>query len=318
MSISAIGGVVCCGNISYDIPVWPVDQFNWGTTRWVEKIQHNIGGNGGNTSFALAKLGVPVQLHGCIGTDSHGQILLQELQSSAIDISTVQRSELPTNSSVCLVHPSGDRMFLHRPGASRDLDPSRIEFVGNGQFTHFHMANPFTLPVEIRAQIPAVLQRALAAGLTTSMDAGWDAIARWREDFDPCLEYTQLVFVNETEALHLSGHEDPEQTALALSDKGRRDVVVKLGSRGSVAYWGGAMHAEPAFDVSVCDTTGAGDCYAGGFLAAIAHGLDFRAATRFANAVGAMSVEHLGTVSGVGSWDETLQWTSSARVLSHA
>jgi ribokinase len=56
------------------------------------------------------------------------------------------------------------------------------------------------------------------------------------------------------------------------------------------------------------DTTGAGDCFAGGFLAALCRGLSFPEAARVANAAGALSVSGLGATAGLKNWDETLAW----------
>jgi sugar/nucleoside kinase (ribokinase family) len=58
----------------------------------------------------------------------------------------------------------------------------------------------------------------------------------------------------------------------------------------------------------VVDTTGAGDCFAGAWLAATCRGCAPREAARLANAVGAQVVETLGAVEGVKSWDETQTW----------
>ena len=90
--------------------------------------------------------------------------------------------------------------------------------------------------------------------------------------------------------------------------------MIKVGGRGSLVYAGGERIATPAFEIAVKDTTGAGDCFAAGFLAALHHGLDYPEAARIANAVGAMSVESLGAVGGVGNWEQTMAWLSSAQV----
>ena len=58
----------------------------------------------------------------------------------------------------------------------------------------------------------------------------------------------------------------------------------------------------------VVDTTGAGDCFVGGFLAALQHGLSYEEAARFANAVGALSVQRFGGTPGLLSFDDTLAW----------
>ena len=94
-----------------------------------------------------------------------------------------------------------------------------------------------------------------------------------------------------------------------LLDKGAGEVVIKLGGRGSLVYAVGERIATPAFEIAVKDTTGAGDCFAAGFLAALRRGLDYPAAARVANAVGAMSVESLGAVAASGTG--TRRWPGS-------
>src|SRR4051794_12214585 len=171
MSISSVAGVLCCGNISFDIPVWPVDRFQWGTTLWVDKIEETVGGNGGSTAYSLAKLGTPVKLFGVVGRDAHGDAILDRLQETGVDVSCVGRSDLPTNSSICVVHPTGDRLFFHQRGASSAVSPDMLDFSPGPPpgYSHFHLANLYPVPA-IRTSAPDVLQRAHAAGLTTSLD----------------------------------------------------------------------------------------------------------------------------------------------------
>jgi sugar/nucleoside kinase (ribokinase family) len=315
MPIPPPTGVVCCGNISVDIPVWPVEAFTWGTTTWVDTIQENIGGNGGNTSTALGVLGVPTRVYGVVGDDPRGDFILDFLRERGVDTGSIARSAKPTSCTVCIVHPSGDRLFLHRLGSSNDVEASVLRFADGAPFSHFHLANPFALP-GVRAQVGDMMARAKARGWSTSLDTAWDARGRWMEDVRPCLASTDVLFVNEVEAKMLTGFDDPDAAARVLRDNGARDVVVKLGGRGCVVYHGSEREAAPAFEVEVIDTTGAGDCFAGGFLAALHRGRSYGEAARFANAVGALSVERLGTVLGVRSWEETERWMSTARVRS--
>jgi sugar/nucleoside kinase (ribokinase family) len=313
MPIASPTGVVCCGNISMDMPVWPVENFTWGTTMWVDTVQENIGGNGGNTSTALAVLGVPVRLYGMVGKDRQGEFILDFLLDRGVDTTCIARSDKPTTCTICIVHPSGDRLFLHRVGSSTDVEAAAVRFDDGPPFSHFHLANLFALPV-LRFEAGDMLARAKARGLTTSLDTGWDARGRWMEDVRACLPHTDLLFVNESEAKMLSGFDAPDAAVRALRELGAGDVVVKLGGRGCVVYHGSARDAAAAFEVKVIDTTGAGDCFAGGFLAALHRGMSYLEAARFANAVGALSVERLGTVLGVRPWEETERWISTARI----
>ena len=60
--------------------------------------------------------------------------------------------------------------------------------------------------------------------------------------------------------------------------------------------------------VDAVDATGAGDCFAAGFLAAMGRGMSVAEAARFANAVGALNVQELGAIAGVRSFEKTLEW----------
>lgn len=313
MRIARVTGVLCCGNICHDIPVWPVDQFTWGTTTFVAELEAGIGGNGANTSYTLGRLDCPVKVYGIVGRDWQGDNLIGILQKAGVNTDGVERTGAPTNSTVCVVNSTGDRLFLHRLGASSDMRAVNLQ-VGSPQaapYSHFHMANFFTLP-DIRKHAQEILAEARSAGKTTSLDTGWDGMGRWMEDVGPCLPYVDLMFVNDTEARVLTGFEDSAQAAAKLRDLGAGEVIVKLGGSGSVLFAGDGTHHAAPFSVKPVDTTGAGDCFAGGFLAALHHGMPYAEALRFANAVGALNVQKLGAVTGIIGFEETLAWMSSA------
>lgn len=307
MKIEKLTGVLCCGNVCLDMPVWPVERIAWGTTTWVEAIGESLGGNGANTSYALARLGVPVRLTGLVGDDEKGVKLTEALIAAGIDTTHVRVTSEPTTSTVVVVHPSGDRLFLHLPGASKSLDVDDVDFSATSSFSHFHFANPFSLP-KLRTRGAELLTRARDAGLTTSLDTGWDSRERWMDDIADCMPLADLLFVNETELRFLTGMDEPVAAAARLREAGAGSIVVKLGSRGCVLFDGPEAFEAPAFRVPVKDTTGAGDSFVGGFLAALHYGRSYREAAVFANAVGALKVQHLGAAQGVRSFADTERW----------
>jgi sugar/nucleoside kinase (ribokinase family) len=308
-------GVLCCGNIVVDISVRPVEQFNWGTTTWVDSIEQNLGGNGSNTSYALGRLGVSVRLLGMVGRDPFGELALSILRSASVDLAFVGRSQASTTTTICPVNAEGNRLFLHRVGSSAEVFPEPIEFTPAmlAGMSHFHMANLFALP-QMRRRVPESIRRAHEAGLTTSLDTGWDARGRWLEDIAGCLQYVDLLFLNQDEARMLSGSSDPDQAARHMQALGASDVVIKLGAEGCAVFTSDGAARFPAFDVDVIDTTGAGDCFVAGFLAALSMGRCYQEAARFANAVGALSVQKLGAINGVRTRAETEAWLRTARV----
>jgi sugar/nucleoside kinase (ribokinase family) len=246
-----------------------------------------------------------VRLTGMVGRDREGDAIIDILKRAGVE-PDIRRSDQPTTSTVVLVQSSSDRSFLHRPGASRDVTADMISFHVPG-YSHFHLANPFSLPT-IRTAGRNVMRRAKKAGLTTSLDTAWDAKGRWMEDIAPCLPNTDLLFLNDSEAKMLTGSDDPREATRILREYGAKDVVLKVGPRGCIVFGGDAEWTVPGYSVQAKDTTGAGDCFAGGFLAALQRGLSYAAAAKVANAVGALNVENLGSAQGPRSWEDTQTW----------
>jgi sugar/nucleoside kinase (ribokinase family) len=185
------------------------------------------------------------------------------------------------------------------------LEPDEFESEIQPGMTHYHQATPFTMP-RMRAVHPALLERAQARGLTTSLDTQWDWQGKWMETLAPCLPHADILFVNEDEARMLTGSMEPEVVVRSLRDRGARTVVLKLGAKGCAVFTPDAELHVPGFTVPVVDTTGAGDCFAGAYVAALERGKSHLEAARLANAVGAMVVQTLGAVDGVRGWEETV------------
>jgi sugar/nucleoside kinase (ribokinase family) len=264
-----------------------------------------LGGNGANTSSAIARLGVESRLLGMTGGDAFGETCRQMMTAHGVELSGVGYGEAATATSIVLIQSSGARTFLHRPGSSREVFAGGLEVPGDA--AHYHLANVFALP-NLREKAPAVLASARARGLSTSLDTAWDARDEWMKVLEPCLPHLDILFVNEDEARMLSGSVDPKLNAEFFLSRGARMLVMKRGPAGCDVFTSGEHVHAPAYAVDAVDTTGAGDCFAGAFLAARARGYELRDAASLANAVGGMVVEQLGATTGLRGWDETLAW----------
>jgi sugar/nucleoside kinase (ribokinase family) len=306
------GGVVCAGNMVYDVLVRPVAGIEWDTTTWVESVEPNLGGNGASTATALGILGVPVRLMAWAGRDAFGDFLVSKLVGAGVDTTHVVRCDAPTATTIALVNSDGRRAFLHRPGASAVAFPEPPALTGGviASATHLHVANPYGVP-NLRRFAAPLLRQARQAGMTTSLDTGWDSRGEWMHVLAPCIEHLDILFANEQEALHLTGAANHAEAGRLLRKAGARTVVLKLGGAGCAVYTGQDEFADPAFAVEAIDSTGAGDCFAAGFLAALHHGADSREAASFANAVGALGVQRLGATSGVLSYELTRSWAKT-------
>lgn len=302
------GTVLVSGNLVQDTVVYPADVIPALGTQWVDRIERHMGGNGANTSYAIGILGGRARIAGWIGADAFGEQLRAKLASVGVDTSRIRIAAAEgTSSSVALTRTDGTRGFLNYPGASREA------FAGFDSWppedlagcSHYHLGNPFSL-LQLRPKAALALASARAHGLTTSLDTAWDSRNEWMQIVEPCLPLTDLLFANEDEIRMLTGHSEPEKAVASFRDAGAASVVVKLGARGSITFLAsGEAFETPAIPTSAVDTTGAGDCFAGGYLAGLQRGMPARDAARLASAVGALSVSAIGAVTGLRGFDDT-------------
>jgi sugar/nucleoside kinase (ribokinase family) len=294
------GRVVVCGNLVFDILAQPVDEVRWAATTLVDGISQQLGGNAGSTSATLGKLGVPVSIATLAGHDAAADTLLQRLGTAGVDVSLVQRVAAPTSTAISLIRPGGERALLYHLGAAAQ-EFHAFDFPPDT--THFHLAAVFRMR-HLRRIAPELLKRARAAGLRTSLDTQWDTEGEWMKVLAPSLPYADYTMMNEDEARLLTGCNEPEQAARVLRERGADHVIIKLGPRGC---WVDGI-AIGGYAVQAIDTTGAGDCFSGALLAALQRGMTLEDAARFANAVGALSVQRVGATAGVLNWDDTMRW----------
>ena len=296
-----MGRVIVCGNVVFDILARPVEEVRWAATTVVDQIEQQLGGNGGTTSCTIATLGVPVTLVTLAGRDASAEAVFARLSAAGVGLEMVQYVAAATSIAISLVRGDGERALLYFLGAaSEDFAP----FALPADATHFHLAAVYRMK-HLRRIAPDLLRNAKTAGLRTSLDTQWDSLGEWRPVLEPSLPYTDYTLLNEDEARMLTGHSDPSRAARSLRDAGATNVIVKLGPRGC---WVNGTHL-PGYAVDAVDTTGAGDCFSGGFIAALERGLDPVQAAQFANAVGALAVQKMGATAGIRSWDHTVAWS---------
>ena len=307
-------GVLCAGSIVQDTIVGPFDELRWGTTTFVDSMDRHLGGNGANTARALAILGNRVRLAGTVGNDDASAFALRELSACGVEIETLGRTDQPNAATTVLVNSRGDRQFLHRLGSSHHAFREPLEFTDAivRDMQHFHLASLFVLP-HLRRNAPEMLRRAKAAGLTTSLDTNWDPHDEWLRVLEPCLKHVDVLFLNEDESRKLTGTTDPVKAAAYLQDRQANIVVQKLSRDGCAIYArgepAGGIHCSP-FDIIAIDSTGAGDCFAAGFLSAYLRGGSLVEAGEYGNAAGALSVRAIGAVTGLLSGAEFEDWKS--------
>ncbi|MFC7876943.1 carbohydrate kinase family protein [Isoptericola sp. NPDC057391] len=254
-----------------------------------------LGGSASIAASGVARLGVPTSLVARVGADTFGGFTLDALRGFGVDVSEVEvANDEATGLSVILSTPH-DRAILTVPGTIPTLTGERVTDVLDARSPGLvHTASYFLQP-GLAAALPAVLARARAHGWTTSLDTNWDPREEWAGLGD-VLPHLDLLLPNRNElraiavALGESAGLDDVALATRIAGRGPR-VVVKDGADGgwSVGADGEVVRA-PGVAVDVVDTTGAGDSFDAGYLAAVASGVtDERERVRWASTAGSLS-----------------------------
>ena len=230
-------------------------------------IRTRGGGAGANVAAHLARLGTAVVLAGCIGDDAAGSGLAAELTTAGVQLTLRVVPGGATGTIVSLVERDGQRSMLADRGANLELRPEDVPTPFPGG--HLHLSGYTLLDPGPRTAGLAALAAAVAAGCTVSVDPASTGpltaygVDRWLAD----TAAATLVLPNADEARLLTGCTDPAEAARTLA--GRHPVAaVSLGAEGALWASGSTLVHRPAHATDVVDTTGAGDAFAAGLLAA--------------------------------------------------
>ncbi|SEB64248.1 Sugar or nucleoside kinase, ribokinase family [Paramicrobacterium humi] len=238
-----------------------------------------LGGSASIVAAGLARLEVDTGLLATVGTDYFGKQTERFLDKCGIDTSQVLRTSAgATGISVILSQPD-DRSILTFPGVIPTLSIDAVRgAVARTTPAHVHFSSYFLLP-ELSAGLPDLLDELRAVGISTSVDTNWDPSEQW-VGLDEVLPRITHFMPNRQElrAVGAGYADDPagsdEDIARQLAALGPR-VLVKRGSEGGLlAMPDGSIHVAAVPDVEVVDTTGAGDSFNAGYIAAMAHGIE--------------------------------------------
>ena len=258
------------------------------------------GGSAANVAVWAARCGLPTHFVGKIGRDRMGQLAVEDLEQEGVSHDLVESDANLTGSVAVFVDHTGERSMVSGHGADFFLLPSELPRATIGAARHLHLTawSFFTDPPRSAARAGAAIAR--GAGATVSLDPGsFQMIGDM--GVDHFLSVTTDVGVdiflpNKEEGQALTGETEPEPMArrLAALYPGAM-IVLKLDADGALVLNGGeATHVPPATAPSVVDATGAGDSFAGAFLARWLGDGDAIAAARFANQVSAWVIQHTG------------------------
>jgi fructoselysine 6-kinase len=240
-----------------------------------------VGGNAVNVAVQAAKSGLRTAYAGAVGPkgEENGDRVVAALAANGVDTRWLERTNIPTSVTELRVEPDGDRRILHEDfGACAGWSPSLsvLDALQGARHVHIGWLND-----------GGTARRALTeGGISTSQDISVNALS----PNDIVVDGLQVAFASLSEDLA----DQAEALASTLVTKGARTAVVTLGRRGSLTLVEGCIYRAKAHPVQATDTTGAGDSYIAGYLAARLSGKSVPQAMATGHARAAQTCIHPG------------------------
>lgn len=304
--------IAAVGILVADIIVKPVNTFpKSGELDLINSVEMFSGGNAMTTAINISKLGLKSALIGKIGDDMFGDFLIKCLKENNVSgIGITRSTNVQTSVSAVLSSDSGERSFLHCKGANATFDISDIDYdiIKNSKIVF--ITGTFLLDNFDGQQTVDFLKECKRLGKITALDVCWDKNVDFKWLINDAMPYIDIFMPSIDEAVMISGEEEINAISEKFLNHGCGSVVIKCGSEGCFVRESkeSAGTMIPAIEgVKAVDTTGAGDSFCSGFLAAYSKGYDVLECAKIGNATGACCVMKKGATSGTLSFEETLK-----------
>ena len=255
-----------------------------------------VGGQVATTLAACAAFGLKAAYAGVFGDDEHALLVRAEMERRGIDISCALVRQAPNRRATILVDPDGERTVLWSRDPVLALQPSdvRPDVIAGARLVHVDNVDE---PAAIRA---AQLARAAGALVTSDIDTVSDLT-------DALVAEVSVAIFAEDVPRALTGEPTAAAALWRLRERYQPRspaLCVTCGRRGAVLLYDDQLYESPGVAVTAVDTTGAGDVFRGGFIAAWLEGRTPAGVLRFANMAAALSCGRAGAMPSVPSLDE--------------
>lgn len=304
-----MGKVVVIGSSNTDLTV-RVDMIpSPGQTLLGSDMIMAGGGKGANQAVAVARLGGHVDFVAKVGDDMFGHGAVEQLAKEGIDTSHILIDpSVPSGVALICVDSRAENAIAVAPGANMCLRSEEIDNVRDV------IVNSDIVLLQLETPIDTVVRASeLASSLGVRVvlnPAPATSIP------DSLYRNLYLITPNETECSLLTGidieNEDDAKTAgRKLLEKGVKNVIITLGTRGSVIVTSKGSEIIPAYRVHAVDTVAAGDTFSGALCVALAEGMNLSRAAEFATKASAIAVTRPGAQPSVPTREEVDEFDES-------
>lgn len=271
----------------------------FGVTMLGSNFDMGPGGKGSNQAVATSRLGADSALVALVGEDRFAEMAAELHSAEKVDATFVERtSEAPTGVGFIILNKRGENFIIMDYGATNLMTPALVDRAEDRIAQSDVVMAVLEPPLEVAVR---AMELGRKHGKITILNPA--PAAPIPDSIFPLVDY---LTPNESELRILLGlrPDDPRpsrQLVDMLRKRGAGNVVVTLGSRGVLIVTDSVDTTVPAADVSVVDTTGAGDAFNSGFAVALAEGRDVVDAARFGVACGGLVCTKLGVIPGMAT-----------------
>lgn len=265
-------------------------------------FQMGPGGKGFNQGVAAHKAGADVTMVAKVGNDPFKNVIMDTMHDLQMPTDYIFNSNESTGCALILVDEhTGENQIVVLPGANYSFTKEDIDSLE----PLIKEAQYILLQLEINQDANNRIVELCAKHHTKVIvnTAPYNSIS------DEFLSKVYMVTPNEVEAEQLTGihvvdFKSASQAASIFKSKGVKHVIITMGSQGAFISSDGIEKIIPAFKVNAIDTTGAGDGFNGGLLAALSKGKTIWEAATFASALAALSVQKMGATLSMPTLEE--------------
>lgn len=264
------------------------------------------GGKGINQAVSAARLGSNVKMAGALGKDAYGQEFFNVMKEEGIDFSNVITTASKTGLGNVIVNKqTAENQIIVIPGANHDYQVSHLANLHD----EIKKASVVVLQMEINLDVNYEVAR-LCKKYNTKLILNPAPAVKLNDEVYPNITY---LTPNETELEILTNKKitTKEATIKAcyeLIDKGVKNVIVTLGSKGSIWVSKDFIKEHPGFKVKAIDTVGAGDTFNGALAYGIDHNLSEDEILNLANRAASISVTRNGAIPSIPTMKEVKEY----------
>lgn len=296
--------IVVVGSINMDLVIQSNRQPKIGETIMGSDFFTSPGGKGANQAVAVAKLGGKVTMIGCIGNDSFGHDMINNMQNLGIETKYIKIcKDIPTGVAMINI-VNGDNSIIINSGANYSLLKSDILYLEDIISQHEIMLIGHEVSDEV---IESSVKIAKTHNLTVILNpAPARSINPWvLENVDfltPNLSETEVITKTK-----INNTDDIKKSIRILKEMGVKNVVMTLGKDGAAYSLGDFVVFKQAPSVAVVDTTAAGDTFNGAFAVKLAQGLIIEDAVSFGIFAASLTVTKKGAQNSIPTLKEVLE-----------